>query len=225
MTSTPGSDSRTGGTMRRLLRFTRSERGVHHATALLMIVCLATAACLYLPFFANLVGRRNLIKPIHIWAGYLLPVPMILGWLSKAFRDDLRRLNRFVPADWEWMRRADRRETDREGVGVVPVGKFNAGQKLNAAFVGGAILVMIGTGTIMTFPNPFPDDWRTVATFVHDWLFVGIFVMFLGHVWYAVRDAGALVGIATGSVTPEWAAEHHAEWYREVNGQLPPARP
>ncbi|GAA3230263.1 formate dehydrogenase subunit gamma [Actinocorallia longicatena] len=210
--------------MSRLPRFSRGERAIHHLTALLMIVCLATALCLYFPPVSTAVGRRDLIKPIHIWAGYLLPLPMLLGWISRAFRDDLRRLNRFTPGDWEWMRRKDRRDTSG-GVGIVEVGKFNAGQKLNAAFTAGAILVMLATGTIMTFPSPWPDDWRTGATFVHDWLFIGIFVVFLGHLWYAVRDRGALEGMTTGSVTPEWAAEHHSEWFREVNGQSPPARP
>ncbi|GAB3660820.1 formate dehydrogenase subunit gamma [Actinocorallia lasiicapitis] len=200
----------------RLPRFSRAERGVHHLTALLMIVCLVTAVCLYFPPAANLVGRRNLMKPVHIWAGYLLPVPMLLGWASRPFREDLRRLNRFIPADWEWLRRHDRRAV-RDGTGVVAVGKFNAGQKLNAAFTAGAILLMLATGTIMTFPGPFPLTWRTGATFVHDWLFLAIFAVFLGHLWYAVRDRGALEGMAKGSVTREWAAEHHPEWVREVN--------
>ena len=224
MTPTPGLAARTDATMSRLPRFTRGERAVHHVTGVLMIVCLVTAACLYFPAIANAVGRRDLIKPVHIWAGYLLPVPILLGWLSKAFRADLRRLNRFTPHDWEWLRRSDRRVT-LDGVGLIKVGKFNAGQKLNAAFVAGSILLMLATGTIMSFPNPWPDDWRTGATFVHDWLFIGIFVMFLGHLWYAVRDRVALVGMTTGTVTPEWAAEHHSDWYREVTNNSPRANP
>lgn len=209
--------------MNRLPRFSRTERAVHHATGLLMIICLVTAAALYIPAVSTAVGQRGLIKPIHIWAGYALPVPIILGWLSRAFRDDLRRLNRFSPADWEWLRRQDRRAVS-DGVGVVAVGKFNAGQKLNAAFVGGAIMIMLATGTMLTFPSPWPDDWRTGATFVHDWLTLGIFILFLGHLWYALRDKGALIGLATGSVTPEWAARHHAGWYREVHEEIPSAK-
>ena len=50
------------------------------------------------------------------------------------------------------------------------MGKFNAGQKLNAAFTLGSILVLFGTGAIMFFSSAFPDDIRTGATFVHDWL-------------------------------------------------------
>jgi formate dehydrogenase subunit gamma len=197
-----------------ITRFTRAERAVHHATALLFFICIVTAAMLYVPELANAVGRRGLIKPIHIGAGVALPVPVLLGWLSKAFREDVRRLNRFRPHDWEWLRRRDRRAV-RRGRGVVPIGKFNAGQKLNAAFVAGAILVMLGTGLMLTFPDPWPVRLRTGATFVHDWLTLAIIVMTFGHLWYALRDGGALSGMLTGQVTPEWAARHHAAWFDE----------
>jgi formate dehydrogenase gamma subunit len=207
-------------TPRTLARFTGHERTVHHVTALLMIICLATAACLYIPAIATYVGRRDLIKPIHILAGFALPVPMLLGWLSRAFRADLRALNRFGPQDWEWLRRQDRRAV-RNGRGVVGVGKFNAGQKLNAAFVAGAILVMLGTGAMLTFPNPWPGAWRTGATFVHDWLTLAIFVVFLGHLWYALRDRGAMTGMWNGRVPRDWAARHHPGWLDDQERHAP----
>ena len=197
-------------------RFTGAERIVHHLTALLLLVCLVTAAMLYVPELANAIGRRDLVKPIHIWSGVALPVPALLGWLSRAFRDDVRRLNRFRPHDWEWLRRRDRRAV-RQGRSVIPVGKFNAGQKLNAAFTGGAILVMLGTGLMLTFPDPWPVRLRTGATFVHDWLTVAVLVVTLGHTWYAVRDRGSLAAMLTGQVTPEWAARNHAGWLDEQN--------
>lgn len=200
-----------------LPRFARAVRGVHHATAALMLVCLATGATLYVPALSETVGRRHLVVTIHLVSGFGLPVPALLGWISRAFRDELRRLNRFSPADWDWLRSGDRRDV-AGGRGVHPVGKFNAGQKLNAAFAGGAILVMLGTGTILTFPDPWPDTYRTGATFVHDWLTFAIFVVLLGHLWYALRDGGALSGMFLGRVTTDWAARHHPAWLDEVRG-------
>ncbi|MFG2003212.1 cytochrome b/b6 domain-containing protein [Spirillospora sp. NPDC048911] len=194
-----------------LARFSVTERAVHHATGLLMLVCIVTAACLYVPDLSTLVGRRDVIKPIHVWAGFLLPVPVLLGVLSRAFRRDLRRLNRFGPQDAEWLRRRDRRAV-LDGRGVIEVGKFNAGQKLNAAFVAGAILVMLGTGAMLTFPDPWPDSWRGGATFVHDWLTLAIVVMTFGHLGYALSDRGAMTGMLTGRVDRAWAARHHAGW-------------
>ncbi len=197
-----------------MIRFTRTARWVHHATGTLMLVCLATAAVLYIPSLAETVGRRHLIRLIHIYAGFGLPAPVLLGWLSRSVRDDLSRLNRFSPADWDWLRGKDRRATV-SGRGIHPVGKYNAGQKLNAAFVGGAILVMLGTGTMLAFPDPWPDYLRAGATFVHDWLFYAIFVVVAGHLWYALRDPGALRGIFRGHVREDWAARHHAAWLDE----------
>ncbi|MFI0355603.1 cytochrome b/b6 domain-containing protein [Actinomadura sp. 9N407] len=203
-----------------LKRFGRAERWIHHLTALLMLACLVTAALLYVPALSAAVGRRDLIKPLHIWAGYALPVPVLLGLASRAFRMDLRRLDRFGPHDWDWLRRGDRRDVARQGDldrGVIPVGKFNAGQKLNAAFTAGAILIMLGTGTMLTFPDPWPDRWRTGATFVHDWLFLIVVVVTLGHLWYALRDRGALGAMVTGRVDRAWAARHHASWLDDMD--------
>lgn len=151
----------------RVHRFTHAERWVHRTTAALMGVCVVTAACLYIPQLAVLVGRRELVVRIHECAGLALPVPVLLGLASRAFRADLRFLNRFGPHDRMWLRAAlvrDKRHSSR------PAGKFNAGQKVYAAWIAGATLVMLGTGLMMWFTHLTPLMWRTSATFVHDWL-------------------------------------------------------
>ncbi|MET7440328.1 ATP-binding protein, partial [Streptomyces sp. NPDC005568] len=116
----------------RVRRFTPAERWIHRTTAALMGVCVATAACLYLPTFAELVGRRELVVRVHEWAGLALPVPVLAGLASRAFRADLGRLNRWGPHDREWLRSALRRATRH---GERPAGKFNAGQKTYAAWI------------------------------------------------------------------------------------------
>jgi formate dehydrogenase subunit gamma len=179
-----------------------------------MLATIATATVLYIPAISETVGHRHLYRLVHIYTGFALPGPALLGWASRAFRDDLRRLNRFSSADWDWLWGKDRRATVR-GRGIHPVGKFNAGQKLNAAFAGGSILVMLGTGEMLTFPGPWPDTLRAGATFVHDWLFLAIGVVVIGHLWYALRDRGALSGMFRGHVPVKWAARHHPAWLDE----------
>ena len=44
------------------------------------------------------------------------------------------------------------------------VDKFNPGQKLNAIFIGAAIVVMLATGAMLKWFRFFPVDWRTGAT-------------------------------------------------------------
>ncbi len=218
MTSTHGSAGRTDATMPppsepppRIERFSRAERRVHRATAALMGVCVATAACLYVPELAELVGRRHLLVTVHEWSGLLLPAPFLLGLASPAFRADLRRLNRFGRHDRVWLRaalRRDRRPASR------PAGKFNAGQKTFAAWLAGAVLVMLGTGLLMWFTGFAPLVWRTAATFVHDWLALALGIVIAGHVGMALADPEARRGMRTGTVDREWAEREHPLWRR-----------
>ncbi|MGW2344069.1 cytochrome b/b6 domain-containing protein [Streptomyces sp. NPDC001661] len=188
-------------------RFTRGERRVHRATAALMGVCVATAACLYVPQLAELVGRRDLVVTLHEWSGLLLPVPFLLGLVSRAFRADLGRLNRFDPHDKEWLRAVLQRRPGRR-----PAGKFNAGQKLWAAWLAGAVLVMLGTGLLMWFTHLAPLAVRTGSTFVHDWLALALGIVLAGHIGMAVGDPEARRGLRTGFVDRDWAAREHGEW-------------
>ncbi|WP_435602910.1 cytochrome b/b6 domain-containing protein [Streptomyces sp. bgisy130] len=195
----------------RVPRFTRAEHHVHRATAALMTVCLLTAGCLYLPFLAELVGRRALMVTVHEWSGILLPVPLLLGLGSRALRADLTRLNRYGPHDRQWLRAALRRRGGR------PAGKFNAGQKLYAAWIAGAVLVMLGTGLLMWFTHLAPLVWRTGATFVHDWLALAVVLVIAGHVWKAFGDPESRRGLRTGSVDAQWARREHPLWRQEDN--------
>ncbi|MFF4016762.1 cytochrome b/b6 domain-containing protein [Streptomyces sp. NPDC001843] len=193
----------------RLHRFGRAERWVHRATAALMGVCVLTAACLYIPQFAVLVGRRELVVRIHEWAGLTLPAPVLLGLASRAFRADLGFLNRFGPHDRVWLRAALRRDRRPE---ARPAGKFNAGQKIYAAWIAGATLVMLGTGLMMWFTHLAPLVWRTSATFVHDWLALTIGIVLGGHIGMALGDPEARRGLRTGTVSRQWAEREHPLW-------------
>ncbi|MFD8718306.1 formate dehydrogenase subunit gamma [Streptomyces sp. Ag109_O5-1] len=193
----------------RLHRFTAAERWIHRTTAALMGICVLTAACLYIPELAVLVGRRELVVRIHECAGLALPVPVLLGLASRAFRADLGFLNRFGPHDRLWLRAAlarDKRPSSR------PAGKFNAGQKIYANWIAGATLVMLATGLMMWFTHLTPLMWRTSATFVHDWLALTIGVVLAGHVGMAMADPEARRGLRTGKVSREWAKREHPLW-------------
>lgn len=190
-------------------RFSAAERWVHRATAGLMGVCVLTAAFLYLPLLAESVGRRSLVVTVHQWAGVALPVPVLAGLVSRALRTDLGLLNRFGSHDRRWLLaalRRDKRPASR------PAHKFNAGQKLYAAWAAGASLVMLGTGLMMWSIHLTPLTWRTGATFVHDWLALTLGVVLAGHIGMALGDPEARRGMRTGSVTPEWAEREHPLW-------------
>lgn len=211
--SEPDPGGGTTASERMLPRFTPGERWVHRSLAVLMGTCLLTAAGLYIGPIAVIVGRRELLKTLHVYAGLAMPLPIVLGLLSKAFRADLSRFNRFTPADWSWLRSRDRRS------GGIPVGKFNPGQKLNAAFIAGAILVMAGTGIVLGWPDPWPLWIRQGATFVHDWLAAAVVLMVAGHLWFASNDPVARSGLRTGTVPLGWAVREHPAWAQEQEAE------
>ncbi|MCU1646786.1 MAG: fdnI [Nocardia sp.] len=194
---------------RDLHRFSRAERWVHWLTGVLVVICILTAAILYNGSLAVLVGNRHTVEIIHVYCGFALPVPILLGLASRAYRADLSRLNRFTGADWLWFRSKRRRLTGEQ------VGKFNAGQKLNAALSAGSIFVLLGTGIIMYFPNWTRLAWRTGATLMHDWFALAFGILVVGHLMYALRDREAMRGMLTGKVSKSWAAEEHELWAAE----------
>ncbi|MEV6770338.1 cytochrome b/b6 domain-containing protein [Nocardia sp. NPDC051030] len=200
-------------------RFTRAERMVHRTTAALMLLCATTAAFLYIGPLARLVGQRNIVATIHEWSGVLLPVPVLLGLFSPAFRADLRRLNRFAPYDRRWLsavRRGLTKPADR------PAGKFNAGQKLYAGWIAGAVLVMMSTGLLMWFIHLLPAISRTSAIFVHDVFAWSIAAVLAGHIRKAFQDPEARRGMRTGHVDRDWADQQHPRWLaRNENGPEP----
>ena len=53
---------------------------------------------------------------------------------------------------------------------------------------------MLGSGVMLFWPDPLnlPLPLRVGATFVHDWLALAVFVVVLGHIWYAAREPEAL---------------------------------
>lgn len=196
----------------RLSRFDPVERWVHWLSAGLFLILLATGAILNIGSLAILVGRRDLVRQIHVYAGLVLIVPVLIalaGKWGKGLRADLARLNRWHNEDRRWLRCWGRDP-------MLAPGKFNAGQKLNTAFTGGAAIVMLATGVIMRWFSPFPLAWRTGATFVHDLIATALLITIAGHVLYALGDRGAMRAMIRGWVEPGWARSHAPRWYAEL---------
>lgn len=211
-TTLSGNPGPRGSDRPRLLRFGPAERALHWANALLFLVLLATAAVLYLAPLSALVGRRPLVRDAHVIAGLLLPLPWVVarfGPWSAMLRDDVRRLSRWDDQDRRWLRSLGRDWSAR-------LGKFHPLQKLNAAFTAGSIPVMLATGAVMRWFEPFPLEWRTGATFVHDWVSIGLFVTVTLHIVKALSDREALGGMWGGTVSTAWSGRHHPRWFDEV---------
>lgn len=213
--TTPSTEPAPALSPDRVLRFDRPERNVHWFSAALVGICLFTAAALYFPAIAVIVGRRTVVKDIHVVSGLLLPLPLLvvrLGPFMSQISADIRRLNRFDAHDRRWLRSLGRDP-------FVENGKFNAGQKLNAAFTAGAILLLGVTGSIMRWFSPFPLAWRTGATFVHDWTSFALLIVLVGHVAKAFGDREALGAMVGGTVSSRWAKRKAPRWHAEMTAR------
>jgi formate dehydrogenase subunit gamma len=188
-------------------RFDVLTRLVHWATTVLTLVLLTTGTILYVGQLSAAVGRRATLATIHLWSGLLLPVPLAAGLVlrraGRALRADLHDLGRWSAADRRWLRRSTR---------VAPQGKYNGGQKLAAALFGGLLAMQLLTGALMNWNRRFPDDWRTGATFMHDWGYLALFVLVMGHIERALREPELMTAMRTGDVPRAWAERERPQW-------------
>lgn len=196
-----------------VVRFDRAERWMHWANATLVLVLIATGSVMYIGALSGLIGRRVLVEAIHLWAGLALPVPFAItlaGRWNRGLRRDARRLGRFLNDDWLWLRKRFRRS------GALRIGKFNGGQKVNAVLVAATLPVLFATGVLLEWNGGLSDSWRTGTTFVHDWGYVGLSLLVLGHILKALADPVSLQAMRRGTVPRRWVLEEHPRWHDEL---------
>ena len=188
-------------------RFSRTERAVHWVHASAFLVLLGSGLVLYLPSLATEIGRRPLVKDVHLftalaWAIALLAV-VALGD-RRGLRATTRELDVFDADDRRWLLGRHVRQ-----------GRFNAGQKLNAAFTA-AFAVLLAVSGVLLWLGERDTRFRLDSTIVlHDVVAYLSVALLVGHLYLAVIHPStrhALRGITVGTVREDWAREHHAKW-------------
>jgi formate dehydrogenase subunit gamma len=189
-------------------RFTRTERTLHWANAAFFLFLLATGLVLYLPSLAVAVGRRPLVQSIHFWSGIAWVAVLMLIVLLGDRRGILRtasEVDRFDRDDLRWL--AARRPA--------PQGRFNAGQKLNAALTAAFTVLFLVTGLLLWLGERDTRLRFASTVILHDGLMYISLLLLIGHLYLAVIHPAtrhALRGITVGTVHEEWAATHHSKW-------------
>ena len=191
-------------------RFSRTERAVHWVHATAFLVLLATGLALYLPSLSQLVGRRPLLKDAHVytavaWIAALVLV-VVLGD-RRRLRQTLRDLDRFDSDDMLWLQRYP-----------TPQGRFNAGQKVNAALTAAFAVLFAVSGSLLWLGERDHRFQFASTILLHDWLTLISLLLFVGHLYLALiypATRHALRGMMTGSVRRDWAEQHHPKWARE----------
>jgi formate dehydrogenase subunit gamma len=196
---------------RRLARFGRTERAVHWVHAAAFLVLLGSGLCLYLPSLAELVGRRPLLKDIHVYTAVAWIVALALIVVvgdRRALARTAHEIDRFDADDRAWLRGRRR-----------PQGRLNAGQKVNAIVTAAFAVLFTVTGTLLWLGERNTRFRLAGTILVHDWLTYVSLLIFLGHLYLAViypKTRHALNGMTRGWVDADWARRHHSKWVDEL---------
>jgi formate dehydrogenase subunit gamma len=195
----------------RLARFSGTERALHWVHASAFLVLLASGLCLYLPSLAEAVGRRPLLKDIHVYTALAWIAALALVVLAGDRRRLLataREIDAFDADDLAWLRRRG-----------APQGRFNAGQKINAIVTAALAVLFTVTGFFLWYGERNHAFRLQNALLVHDWLMYVSFLLLLGHLYLSLvhpTTRHSLSGITRGWVKEDWALRHHRKWAEQL---------
>ena len=197
--------------VRRLSRFSRTERTLHWVHASAFLVLFVSGLCLYLPSLSELIGRRPLLKDIHVYTALIWLAALALILLAGDRRRLLaaaREIDTFDDDDLAWLRR--RR---------APQGRFNAGQKINAVVTAALAVLFAITGFFLWYGERDHAFRLQNALLVHDWLMYISFFLLLGPLYLALINPStrhSLSGMTRGWVREDWALRHHRKWVEQM---------
>ena len=199
------------------MRFTRTERAVHWIHAGAFLVLLASGLCLYLPSLAEAIGRRPLLKSIHIYTAVAWAVALVLVVIvgdRASLRRTIREIDLFDAEDRRWLRGRRARS-----------GRLNAGQKLNAIFTAAFAILFAVTGFFLWYGERDTRFRLPSALLVHDWLMYVSVLLVLGHLYLTLifpATRHSLSGMTRGWVREDWARRGHAKWVEAVAAEREP---
>ena len=220
-------DVNAGG--RRIERFTPFERSAHWANAIAFVtlavsgIVMAFGRFFLLPVMGlNLFGWLTyILKNLHNFAGPVFAVSLVVVFFTFV-RD-------------EWPQRGDLKWLASMGGAFSknkeepPAHRFNAGEKV-VFWLGVFLLgvVVVSSGLVMDKLIPtllYERGTMQVAHMVHSTAAVLMLCMFALHIYLGtIGMRGAYTGMRTGYVSDEWAREHHAYWYEDIQAGRVPAQ-
>jgi formate dehydrogenase subunit gamma len=207
---------------RRIGRFTRTERAAHWLLAATFFVMLFTGLCLSVSAFEGILDRPT-AKAWHLWSAIALVAGLALLTLlgnRRALARSAREIDRFDGDDARWLKGAPGRFIS--GGAAPPQGRFNAGQKINSALIGGLMLTMYATGFLLWYGER-DTTYRFAGTvMVHDWGTLILMFLVAGHLYLAVLHPAtrhSLRGMTLGDVDEDWARRHHSKWVEQPEAE------
>ena len=213
----------------RIERFTPFERSAHWANAIAFVILavsglvMAFGKFFLLPVLGlSLFGWLSyVLKNLHNFAGPVFAVSLVIIVLTF-IRDNLPQRG-----DLRWLMRMG--GTLSKNGQELPSHRFNAGEKV-IFWIGTLLLgfIAVGSGLVMDHLIPgllYERGTMQVAHMIHAVAAVLMMCLLAIHIYLGtVGVRGAYRAMRNGTVGDEWAREHHAYWYDDIQAGRVPAQ-
>ena len=197
-------------------RYKSSDRVNHWIVAICFVVLTLTGLAFFHPaffFLSAVLGGPVWARILHPFIGVVLFFSFV--FLSMRVWKD----NFFTPVDFAWLKRIKEVINNGHGPDQLPIGKYNAGQKLMFWSMIGSVAVLLISGLVIWrvyFSGYFPIVVVRLAMVLHMLAaFIGI-ISLITHVYAAIWIKGTVRAMTRGNVEADWAKQHHPEWYRKM---------
>ncbi len=218
---------------REVIRFGATERAFHWAFAIPFLGLLLSGLPLSFPVLRSWINgyspqvglRLHLVSGV---AWILAPALVVVLGDRRALAAAGSNLFAIVGEELWWLRQLPRMLAGLP-CEMTGVGRFNAGQKLNAVFVAITSVLFLITGVILWMVWQWPGSvsegeplgraligWSRRLHYLSTML---VLAPLLGHIVLATvhpRTKESLRGMLFGMVDAEWARQHHPRWYAEA---------
>lgn len=197
-------------------RYATSDRVNHWIVAICFVLLSLSGLAFFHPsyfFLSNILGGPVWARILHPFMGIVLFLSFV-GLSLRVWKE-----NKFKPVDVEWLKRIDEVINNGDGPDKLPIGKYNAGQKLMFWSMVWSVAFLLVSGIVIWrawFAEYFPIVVVRLGVVIHMLAaFIGI-VSLIVHVYAAIWVKGTLRAMTRGNVDAAWAKHHHPEWYREM---------
>ena len=199
-------------------RYGTSDRVNHWVVALCFVLLGLTGLAFFHPaffFFSNVLGGPVWSRILHPFLGIVMAISFV-GLARRVWHENL-----IKPVDIEWLKRIKEVINNEDGPDSLPIGKYNAGQKLMFWTMVGSVALLLISGIVIWrsyFAIYFPIPLIRFAMVIHMLAgFTGI-VALIVHVYAAIGVKGTIRAMTRGTVEEAWAKHHHPEWFKEQTG-------
>jgi formate dehydrogenase subunit gamma len=206
-----------------VVRFTAAERLAHWVHFVAFTVLLGTGMFIFVPWFQpftlGAAGEASRLAHRAAAVAFMFAPLLYLVFSPREFFYSLRESFTWGKDDWGWLQNAWNYYSRGRAGTMQPQGKYNAGQKLNALTQIITFVLFTLTGLAMWFgKGSIPPTAFQLAVIVHDLSVIATVLLFMLHLYLVAvhpLHRESITAMFEGTVTEEYAREHHGKWLAE----------